>query len=64
MIETRSCERFKVLTENIKDEELKEFYKELMISEASIITTFIGFARQLGDPEKKQNKRWEEMVRI
>lgn len=61
MIEARSCERFKVLTENIKDEELKEFYKELMISEANHYTTFIGFARQLGDPEKV-NKRWEEWL--
>lgn len=62
MIEARSCERFKVLTENIKDEELKTFYKELMISEANHYTTFIGFARQLGDPEKV-NKRWEEWLK-
>jgi len=61
MIEARSCERFRVLTENIKDEELKEFYKELMISEANHYTTFIGFARDLGDPEKV-NKRWEEWL--
>ncbi|KUJ51905.1 tRNA-(ms[2]io[6]A)-hydroxylase [Chryseobacterium sp. JAH] len=61
MIEARSCERFKVLTENIKDEELKKFYKELMISEANHYTTFIGFARELGDPEKV-NKRWEEWL--
>ncbi len=61
MIEARSCERFKVLTENIKDEELKTFYKELMISEANHYTTFIGFARQLGNPEKV-NIRWEEWL--
>ena len=61
MIEARSCERFKVLTENIKDEELKVFYKELMISEANHYTTFIKFARQLGDPEKV-NIRWEEWL--
>lgn len=61
MIEARSCERFKVLTENIKDEELKRFYKELMISEANHYTAFIGFARQLGNPEKV-NKRWEEWL--
>ena len=54
MIEARSCERFKVLTENIKDDELREFYKELMISEANHYTTFISFARQLGDPEKSK----------
>lgn len=61
MIEARSCERFKVLTENIQDEELKKFYHDLMISEAGHYTTFIGFARQLGDPEKV-NKRWEEWL--
>ncbi len=61
MIEARSCERFKVLTENIKDEELVIFYRDLMISEANHYTTFITFARQLGDPEKV-NKRWEEWL--
>ncbi|MCX8522778.1 tRNA-(ms[2]io[6]A)-hydroxylase [Chryseobacterium formosus] len=61
MIEARSCERFKVLTENIKDEELRDFYRELMISEANHYTTFIGFARELGDPEQV-NKRWEEWL--
>ena len=61
MIEARSCERFKVLTENIKDEELKNFYQELMISEANHYTTFIGFARKLGNPEKV-NQRWEEWL--
>ncbi|WP_346983719.1 tRNA-(ms[2]io[6]A)-hydroxylase [Chryseobacterium sp. POE27] len=61
MIEARSCERFKVLTENIKDEELKTFYRELMISEATHYTTFIGFARQLGE-EQKVNARWEEWL--
>ena len=61
MIEARSCERFRVLTENIKDEELKTFYKDLMISEAEHYTTFIGFARQLGDVEKV-NQRWEEWL--
>lgn len=61
MIEARSCERFKVLTETIKDEKLKVFYKELMISEANHYTTFIGFARTLGNPEKV-NQRWEQWL--
>lgn len=61
MIEARSCERFKCLTDNIKDEELRAFYRDLMISEANHYTTFINFARQLGDPEKV-NKRWEEWL--
>ena len=32
-----------------------------MISEANHYTTFIGFARTLGDPEKV-NQRWEEWL--
>lgn len=61
MIEARSCERFRVLTENIQDEELRAFYKELMISEANHYTAFIGFARQIGDP-KQVNERWEQWL--
>ncbi|MDO5655265.1 MAG: tRNA-(ms[2]io[6]A)-hydroxylase [Flavobacteriaceae bacterium] len=62
MIEARSCERFKVLTENIEDQELATFYRELMISEASHYTAFIGYARQLMDVEKV-NARWEEWLK-
>ncbi len=61
MIEARSCERFRVLTENIKDEELKTFYRDLMISEANHYTIFITFARELGNTEKV-NQRWEEWL--
>lgn len=46
MIEARSCERFRVLSENIKDEFLSGFYRDLMISEANHYTLFIGFARK------------------
>jgi tRNA-(ms[2]io[6]A)-hydroxylase len=48
MIEARSCERFKVLSENIQDEELSKFYRELMESEAGHYTTFITYARKYG----------------
>ena len=48
MIEARSCERFRMLSERIEDEALKVFYHELMVSEAQHYTTFIGFARQYG----------------
>jgi tRNA-(ms[2]io[6]A)-hydroxylase len=37
MIEARSCERFRVLSENIKDAELAKFYRDLMISEAGAL---------------------------
>ena len=58
MIEARSCERFRVLSENIKDKELAKFYRDLMISEAGHYTTFIGFARQYGDGIDI-DKRWK-----
>ena len=61
MIEARSCERFKVLSENIKDEELSEFYKELMISEAGHYTTFLGFARKYGEGIDV-DKQWKELL--
>jgi len=48
MIEARSCERFKVLSENIKDEFLSTFYHDLMVSEAGHYTTFLKFAKQYG----------------
>lgn len=61
MIEARSCERFKVLSENIQDEELSVFYRDLMESEAGHYTTFITYARKYGagiDVEK----RWREWI--
>lgn len=48
MIEARSCERFRVLSENITDPGLSKFYRDLMISEANHYTVFIGFARKYG----------------
>jgi tRNA-(ms[2]io[6]A)-hydroxylase len=61
MIEARSCERFRVLSENIQDKELAAFYRELMISEAGHYTVFIGFARQYGD-DIDVDKRWKEWL--
>ena len=49
MIEARSCERFKILTTTLKDRELAEFYKDLMISEAGHYTTFIKLAKNQFD---------------
>ncbi len=52
LIEARSCERFKVLSENISDSELATFYRDLMVSEAGHYTMFLTFARQYGQREK------------
>ncbi|WP_299101215.1 tRNA-(ms[2]io[6]A)-hydroxylase [uncultured Winogradskyella sp.] len=61
MIEARSCERFKPLSERIKDKELSKFYHELMISEAGHYTIFITFARKYGK-DIDVDKRWQELV--
>jgi tRNA-(ms[2]io[6]A)-hydroxylase len=63
MIEARSCERFKVLSENIKDEELSKFYYQLMVSEAGHYTTFLGFARKYGEG-LDVDKQWKELIEI
>ncbi len=61
MIEARSCERFKVLSENIQDEELATFYRDLMESEAGHYTTFITYARKYGQGIDVE-KRWREWL--
>lgn len=61
MIEARSCERFKVLSENIQDEELSQFYRDLMESEAGHYTTFITYARKYGEGIDVE-KRWREWL--
>ena len=61
MIEARSCERFKVLSQNIEDPELAAFYRELMESEAAHYTTFIGYARKYGEGIDVE-KRWREWL--
>ncbi|MEZ4839174.1 tRNA-(ms[2]io[6]A)-hydroxylase [Flavobacterium sp.] len=61
MIEARSCERFKVLSENIKDQKLAKFYRELMISEANHYTTFLKFARKYSE-KVDVDKRWQEWL--
>ena len=61
MIEARSCERFRVLSENIADKELAAFYHELMISEANHYTMFIKFAKQYANGEDV-DKRWNEYL--
>jgi len=61
MIEARSCERFKVLSENIQDEELSLFYRELMESEAGHHTTFLSYARKYGRGIEV-DQRWKEWL--
>ncbi|MCI5059059.1 MAG: tRNA-(ms[2]io[6]A)-hydroxylase [Flavobacteriales bacterium] len=62
MIEARSCERFRVLSENIKDKELSDFYHELMISEATHYTMFLKFARKYGEGILDVDAKWQEFL--
>ena len=61
LIEARSCERFKVFSENIEDQALSDFYKDLMVSEANHYTVFLGFARQYQD-RKIVDEKWEGLL--
>ncbi|MDJ1470558.1 tRNA-(ms[2]io[6]A)-hydroxylase [Cytophagaceae bacterium DM2B3-1] len=61
LIEARSCERFRLLSENIADESLKEFYYELMVSEAGHYRTFLDLAKEYM-PAETVKQRWEELL--
>lgn len=61
LIEARSCERFRLLSEELSDEGLKKFYKKLMISEAHHYTMFLKFARQYGNKEDV-NTKWQKLL--
>lgn len=61
LIEARSCERFKLLSEKLKDRELADFYHRLMISEANHYTMFLALARKYGNREETDRK-WEALL--
>lgn len=61
MIEARSCERFKTLSENIKDEKLAKFYRDLMVSEAGHYTLFLRYARKYGEGIDV-DKQWKSLL--
>jgi tRNA-(ms[2]io[6]A)-hydroxylase len=63
MIEARSCERFRLLTEKLTDPDLVDFYRELMISEAHHYTTFLGLARKYGG-DIDVDARWQEFLDV
>lgn len=61
LIEARSCERFRVLSEFIADEELAAFYRDLMVSEANHYTMFLTFARKYGGRERV-GAMWQDLL--
>lgn len=61
MIEARSCERFKILSNEINDEDLKTFYRSLMESEARHYMTFIKLAKKYA-PNTDVDAMWQEFL--
>lgn len=63
LIEARSCERFRLLSEQLEDQELAEFYRKLMVSEANHYIMFLGFARKYGNREIVDQK-WQDLLKF
>ena len=63
LIEARSCERFKLLWKNIKDEELQKFYYELMVSEAGHYVSYVKLAKEYM-PKEVVDARMKELLEI
>jgi tRNA-(ms[2]io[6]A)-hydroxylase len=61
LIEARSCERFKRLSEGLDDAYLRKFYRKFMESEAGHYTLFITLAETYL-PKTKVRKRWKEWL--
>jgi len=61
LIEARSCERFRLLSENLTDEGLRKFYHSLMASEAGHYRMFLDIARHYIDADKVKH-RWQEWL--
>ena len=63
LIEARSCERFRLLSLHMEDEEMRKFYHSFMVSEAGHYRLFIDLARLYGDPDNVQ-QRWQEYLKF
>jgi len=61
LIEARSCERFKRLSEGLDDEYMRNFYRKFMESEAGHYTLFIELADHYL-PREKVRARWQEWL--
>lgn len=61
LIEARSCERFKRLSEGLDDEYLRNFYRRFMESEAGHYHLFIDLAETYVD-KAKVRIRWKEWL--
>ena len=61
LIEARSCERFRLLSLHISDEDLKSFYHSFMVSEAGHYRMFLDLAKHYGE-EEEVKARWQEYL--
>lgn len=58
LIEARSCERFRILSENLEEEELRNFYHKFMVSEAGHYRLFLDLAKLYFD-DKLVKETWQ-----
>lgn len=61
LIEARSCERFRLLSLHLEEENLKEFYHQFMVSEAGHYRMFLDLAEYYF-PKEKIRSRWQEYL--
>ena len=61
LIEARSCERFRLLSLHLDEEELKQFYHQFMVAEAGHYRLFIDLAEKYFGKERARS-RWDEYL--
>lgn len=61
LIEARSCERFRLLSQELESKELRDFYHHFMVSEAGHYKLFLKLAKHYGD-EEKVLARWRKIL--
>jgi tRNA 2-(methylsulfanyl)-N6-isopentenyladenosine37 hydroxylase len=62
LIEARSCERFRLLSENISDPQLQKFYRDFMIAEANHYVMFLDLAKKYGSNQAYVLERWQQYL--
>ncbi len=63
LIEARSCERFRLLSENLEEEALRKFYYKFMVSEAGHYRLFIDLAEKYYATDKVR-AAWQQWLQI
>ncbi|GAA5225365.1 tRNA-(ms[2]io[6]A)-hydroxylase [Membranihabitans marinus] len=61
LIEARSCERFRLLSVELEDKDLREFYHKFMVSEAGHYRMFLDLAKHYGIEDQVVN-RWQDFL--